>query len=315
MILALLLAACTVPAPDLARPTPADPRPVDPASPPPAAGPEGEKLYQVLYAGELGPDARALGQRARVQAWLGAMQLDATQLDGLAVLVADLREREATLAAARAEVGAREQAILGPVYAELEAHLARPGGLTEAESATFAARLDAARAEVYGGVDPRAEHFAGVASLLRAERPWIKTLSAAQQATLAESRFFLGRRLGPFVNPGDYGALVGTMWDGGDFGSLRATVRPSDEGHLDLGGLWSIEAMQAGPDRRLEGLQIEAILFMALQEPELAGAIALRQAGGEAGGSAVGAAAAATPDNPGTGAGAPASPEGAAAAP
>jgi hypothetical protein len=93
---------------------------------------------------------------------------------------------------------------------------------------------------------------------------------------LGESRFLLGRKLGPFVNPGDYGDLVGTMWDGGDFGSLRATVRPTDEGHLDLGGLWSVEAMQAGPDRRLEGFQLEALVFLAVLEDALSDAIAIR---------------------------------------
>ncbi|MES2640492.1 MAG: hypothetical protein V4850_13450 [Myxococcota bacterium] len=277
MILALLLAACTVPAPDLARPTAADPRPADPASPPPAAGPEGEKLYQLLYAGELGAEARAMGQQARILAWLAAMELDAPQLDALAALAVDVHQREATIAAARAEVGAREQALLGPLYAELGARLAAPEAITEVESAAFAARLEAARAEAYAGEDPRAVHYTVLNGLLEAVRPWIRSLSAAQRATLGESRFFLGRRLGPFVNPGDYGALVGTMWDGGDFGSLRATVRPTDEGHLDLGGLWSIEAMQAGPDRKLEGLQVEAILFMALQDAELPAAIELRR--------------------------------------
>ncbi|MDP2311242.1 MAG: hypothetical protein Q8P18_34800 [Pseudomonadota bacterium] len=296
MILALLLAACTVPAPDLARPTAADPRPVDPASPPPAAGPEGEKLYQVLYAGELGAETRALGQRTRVLAWLAAMELDPAQLDALGVLAVDVQQREATLAVARTAVGVREQAALGPVYADLEARLARPDPMTEAESTVFAERLGAARAVAYEGKDPRALHYAGVTQLLLASKPWIESLTSAQRTTLAESRFFLGRRLGPFVNPGDYGSLVGTMWDGGDFGSLRATVRPTDEGHMDLGGLWSIEAMQAGPDRRLEGLQVAAILFMALEEPELPAAIALRKGAGEQAGF--------------TGAEAPASPEG-----
>lgn len=281
MILALLF-ACTVPAPDLVRPTADDPRPVDPASPPPATGPQGEKLYQVLYAGEVGEEARAGGQRTRILAWLAAMELDTVQLRGLDALAAAVREKQATLDAARAAVGAKEAAALGPIYAALEARLAQPETMTEAESAGFAERLEAARAELYGQGDLRAAHYAGINWLLEAVRPWIKTLSTAQQATLGESRFFLGRRLGPFVNPGDYGALVGTMWDGGDFGSLRATVRPTEEGHLDLGGLWSIESMQAGPDRRVEGLQSEAILFMALQEAELPRAIALRLGGAEA---------------------------------
>jgi hypothetical protein len=275
----LLLAACAVPAPILDNPAGADPRPSDPASPPPAAGPEGEKLYQVLYATEMGTAAHASGQRVRILAWLSAMQFDAAQLAGLAELAADVQRRDAAMTFARAELDAREVARLGPIYAALEARLAAPAPMTEEESGAFAARIEAARTELYRGADPRAAHYAGVNALLGAARPWMTSITEVQRDRLAASRFFLGRRIGPFVNPGDYGALVGTMWDGGDFGSLRATVRPTDESHLDIGGLWSIETMKAGPDRHVGGLQAEAILVMALLEPEMLPAIALRQAG------------------------------------
>ncbi len=178
--------------------------------------------------------------------------------------------------AAREALGARELAAYGPVYDALEARLATGTPLSEAEGAAFAEQLVAARATVYADGDPRAAHYARVRGLLGAVRPWIAGLTEAQRERLGESRFLLARRLGPFVNPGDYGDLVGTMWDGGDFGSLRATVRPTEEGHLDLGGLWSVEAMQAGPDRRLEGFQLEALVFLAALEAELPGAIKLR---------------------------------------
>lgn len=276
MLPLLLALGCTVPAPDLARPSTDDPSATDPASPPPARGPAEEKLYQQLYAGELGEDAHARGQRARFVVWLAAMELTPEQLRGLAALADDVRVAEVAVRAARKEVGAKELAAYEAVYAAIEARAARPEPMTEAEAGAFAEALAAARTAVYTGEDPRAAHYARVRALLARVRPWMATLSDTQRARLSESRFVLARRVGPFVNPGDYGDLVGTMWDGGDFGSLRATQRTVDEGHLDLGGLWSVEKMQAGPDRRLEGFQLEAlVLFVALDE-QVPAAIALR---------------------------------------
>ncbi|MFN7144449.1 MAG: hypothetical protein ACK4YP_11775 [Myxococcota bacterium] len=276
MLLLLLALACTVPAPDLARPTTADPTPSDPASPPPARGPEEEKLYQALYAGETGEAAHARGQRTRLLAWMVALELTPHQLRGLAKAAEAVHAGETAVREARDALGAKELAAYEPIYAELDARLATGDPLTEAEGAAFAERLAAARAAVYADGDPRAAHYARVQGLLAQVRPWVAALSDEQRERLGESRFVLARRLGPLVNPGDYGDLVGTMWDGGDFGSLRATVRPTDQGHLDLGGLWSVEKMQAGPDRRLEHFQLEALVLMTLLEPELPAAIALR---------------------------------------
>jgi hypothetical protein len=283
----LLLLACTVPVPDLARPTSSDPTITDVATPPPAHGPEEEKLYQALYAGEIGEDAYARGQRTRLLVWLVALELTESQLRGLAALSVALRAADAEITAQRAAVGAAELAAFAPVYDELDQRLSQGGGLTEAEAQGFAERLTAARKDAYADEDPRAAHYRRVRDALALVRPWIATLSDAQRARLGEARFVLGRRLGPFVNPGDYADLVGTMWDGGDFGSLRATARPSEEGHLDIGGLWAVEAQQSGPDRRLEGFQVEALVLFTALEPALPDAIALRL--GERGGAAASA--------------------------
>lgn len=277
------LLACTVPVPDLARPT-GDAPEIRPADPPPARNAAGERLYQLLYAGELGEDSRKAGDRARMAAWLDALALDETQLQGLAELVRAYDEARAANAADEAAVAEAEKRVLSPIYEELTARLTRPDAMGEEEAAAFAARIEAARAEVYGGKDFRAEHYRRVKSTLALCRPWVNALRPNQQAALDDARFVLGRRIGPFVNPGDYGHLVGTMWDGGDFGSLRATIRPTDEGHMDLGGLWSVEDMDAGPDRSLGGYQLEALLLMAFEDPALKDVIAARQAPGSPGG-------------------------------
>lgn len=276
MLPLLLALACTVPAPDLARPSSADPTATDAATPPPARGPTEEKLYQQLYAGELGEAAHARGQRARLVVLLTVLELSPDQLRGLARLAEDVRAGAAAVAAEREALGERELAAFGPIYAALEARLAEPTPIGEEEAGEFAEKLAAARAEVYGAADPRASHYRRVQALLTSVRPWMATLSTTQRARLAESRFVLARRVGPFVNPGDYGDLVGTMWDGGDFGSLRATQRPDDESHLDIGGLWSVEKMDVGPDRTLDGFQLEALVLMTAMEAELPAAIAIR---------------------------------------
>ncbi len=281
----VLLLACTLPMADLARPPTAAAPEIGDARPPRAAGPSGEKLYQLLYAGEMGHAAYAQGQRVRMLAWFDALALTDDQLRGLRSLAASVTDAEASVQRERETLGEREKTAYTPIYDALSTRLMEPAPLTEEEGAAFAARLEVARADVYGSGDPRVEHYARVRALLVLTRPWVASLAGQQRAQLRESRFLLARRLGPFVSPGDYSSLVGAMWDGGDFGSLRATLRPSDEGHLDLGGLWSVEAMQSGPERSLEGLQAEALVLMAALEPELPAAIALRL--GEAHGGAV----------------------------
>ena len=77
--LAPVYAGCVVDQASLGRPEDAAPPSLD-APPPPAAGPEAEALYQSLFAGELGPEAQALGQRARMLAWFDSMDLDEDQL-------------------------------------------------------------------------------------------------------------------------------------------------------------------------------------------------------------------------------------------
>ncbi len=273
----LLFLACTVPAPDLARPASSDPVTTPAASPPPAADPGSEKLYQLLYAGEIGADAAVRGQRTRLVTWLAALEFTPVQLGNLAVLSDAVHAADAVTRAEREALGARELSAYEPIYSAIEARLAQPTPLTEAEGEAFATALTDARKQVYEGGDPRAAHYARVREQLAAVRPFVNSLDATTRARLSESRFLLGRKLGPFVNPGDYADLIGTMWDGGDFGSLRATVRPTTEGHMDLGGLWAVEGLQAGPDRQLEGFQLEALVMMALLDPEFPAAIAIRR--------------------------------------
>lgn len=233
------------------------------ALPPPAPGPNGEKVYQILYAGEFGEAARPAGQRARMLAWMNAVGFSNEQLEGLLHLASTVRAAEERDTNALAALGAAEGESLLPVYQDLVAQYAAGGNATDAQLAPFAARLEGARTAAYGGTDPRGAHYAAVSRALELVNRWVQSVPANQQRTLGECRFFLQRRLGPFTNPGDYEKWLGTAWNGADFASLRAAGRPVDEGQMDIGGLW---ADDASADQSLPGLRVAVLLLFAIEE-------------------------------------------------
>jgi len=246
------------------------------ATPPPAPGPEGEKLYQLLYGGEVGPQAHASGQRARMLAWLASMDLSEAQLRGLLALVDAAAAKQAEDQATMQALGAQEQAFYTPVYQQLVQLYASGEPVQDAQLAPLAAQLEQARAQVQAQGDARAAHFRRVAQVFALAQAWAEGLTADQRSRLGQARFFLGRELGPFVNPGDYADFLGTTWAGGDFGSLRATLRPADEGQMDIGGLWSAERVQGAPEHELQSYQLTVILMFAVQSEGLRPAIEVR---------------------------------------
>lgn len=271
-------AACKVESSDFKRPPALEPVVLDGPTPPPVASPTGEKLYQLLYAGEVGQEAAASGQQARLMAWLAVMEFSDEQLDALVALRSGLDEMRAEQAADRARLDALELATLGPIYDRITAAYAAGAGPDEDTLAALAEELEAARAVVYGERDPRALELERVQVLMASLEPWVGALSPSQQHDLGHSRFFLRRRLGPLLNPGDYGDLTGISWDGGDFRGVNTTFPDDDEHHMDIGGLWSTEFMRAPPELYLTRLQLKALTLMALEEPGLDEAIARRRA-------------------------------------
>ena len=270
--LVLFLAACRIDDRSLARPPTGTPPVALPASPPPAPRVEGEKLYQLLYAEELGDAARPSGQRARMLVWMDAVALTPAQLTTLRDIIAEVRAAQAAHDAQRAAAGEAERAGYVPVHEALIRALANGGSAASLDLAALAGRLEAAAPSK----DPRADAYARVASLFPIVQKWIESLSADQQKVLGQSRFFLARRLSAYHAPGDYSAFVGSAWDGGDFGSLRATLRPDAEGHLDVGGLWATEQFFGSPDHDLRGYQLAVLVLFAVQEPGLDEAIEVR---------------------------------------
>lgn len=257
----VLLLSCAVDASRLdqtrLQPELEGPQVVAPA-PPTAAG---APLYQQLYVDEVGEQAHALGQRARMLAWLQGLELSDSQLEGLLTASARVQDVADEEQRADEERGARELEELGPVYEELILALV---GVEEPDWEEHAARLEAARGRLE---DPHSRQLAAVREQLQAAETWIGSLTPTQQQALATSRFFLRKKLGAMVNPGDHEALVGTRWDAGDFDSKRLTE--GDGEGMDLGGLWSSEPYRAHPDNYLSPLQVQAITVLALTEPGL----------------------------------------------
>ncbi len=269
--------ACKVDSTDFQRAPTLEAVALEGPTPPPAQGPEGEKLYQLLFAGELGPQAADMGQHARMLVWLGVMDFSEVQLDALVRLLDRLDAAREDQQAQRVDQDLRELTILGPIYQRIAEAWSAGATPTEAELAAFATELQAARATLYGDEDPRAAELARTTVLMDHVGAWVTTLSPQQQHDLAQCRFFLRRRLGPLLNPGDYGDLTGISWDGGDFRGINTTFRDDDEHHMDIGGLWSTEHMRAPPHLYLDTLQLKALVVMALKEPGLRAAIAARR--------------------------------------
>ncbi len=271
-LVALALGSCKV---DLAAvgQAPADIAQAPAALPPPAPGPNGEKVYQILYAGEFGVQARAAGQRARMLAWMDAVGFSKEQLDGLLYLTSTVRAAEARDAAALATLGVAEGRSLQPIYQDLVDQYANGGTATEAQLTPYASRLEAADKDAYGGTDPRGAHYAAVTRALELVNKWVANVPEAQKAKLGECRFFLQRKLGPFTNPGDYEKWLGTAWNGADFASLRAGGRPVDEGQMDIGGLWTDDA---SADQSLPGLRVAVLVLFAIEEDGFPSAVQVR---------------------------------------
>lgn len=229
-------------------------------------------LAEVLYAGELGPQAEALGDRVRILVWLRSLELSPEELESLRQASLRVRAAGAAAAAQREQVGQRELERLVPAYETLARALAA-GPVDEAEAAALAAEIRAARD---GLEDPRAVRAAGVADALGEAARWSETLDERQRRGMANALFFLRDRVGLDSAPGLYEDLLGTPWQPGDFASLRRS-RSGEQGQLDVGGLFTLDGGRQDVTENLDGLKLTALTVIALGHPGLAPAVEVLQ--------------------------------------
>jgi hypothetical protein len=267
----LSMMACEVDQARLSRPAGTVAPSLD-APPPEAADPSQQPLYQLLFAGEVGPHAHVRGQRARMLAWFGSMALTADQLRSLDALANTMAIREARIAQVEAEVAKQEAEALSAIYESLIALLAAPGDLDADALEEKATDLAVARETVPSSLLTRTRHEE-LRGMLSDANSWMKDLDESQRTRLGTSRFLLRHRVGALTSPGDHGDLLGTVWDGASFDSLVLARVPRDTEPLDIGGLWAAESVRNTPDHQLGTIQKQVLLLMATQETGLRSAI------------------------------------------
>jgi hypothetical protein len=257
-LLALALVACDrepLPLPTAAAVAPA----TDDAT-------ERAPLYQLLYAATVGPAPTADLQRVRLLLWLRHMEMSPDQLSLLDELRAQAADRVARLEAAEAALLARTTEEEAAIYAELWAAIADGQGagdprLEAQADALVALGLDGTRQQ-----ELLALRMEGIRSMLDAQRPFLRTLTPLQEARLNDALFLLRHRLDPVGHPGDFRALVGTIYDPGQFAVLTRGATDASMKPLDIGGLWADDGsgLQGHP---LHEAKREVLLFLALLEP------------------------------------------------
>lgn len=229
-------------------------------------------LYQVLYAAETGPAPTAALQRVRLLLWLQHLELSTAQLDLLDTLRADadaravrLREAEAALLERNAD---EEQRLYAALWDALSQGVdpASPA-VTEIADKLRAIGHDGSRSEQLLRL-----RLEGIRSLMDAQRPFLRSLTPKQEGRLNDALFLLRHELDPLGTPGDFRALVGTLYDPGQFGALTQGTESSASDPVDIGALWGEDdgGLRGHP---LHDAQREVILFLAVLEPGLDQAI------------------------------------------
>lgn len=224
-------------------------------------------LYRALYDYSFLPDTQEKEQRVRLLVWLHYMKFNRLQLG----LLAELTEK---VGRERAAVLERQAAIVNKFKPELDATYdaiweGLVSGAPEAELDALAPKLAEVHAREQELLTLRAQ---SVRTLFEAEAPFLQTLSPGQETLFTDATFVLRHRLDPYANPGDFRALVGEVYQAGQFGALsRATFDPNQD-YLNIGGLWSEKPEElTGP--QFPDARREIILYMVLLEPSLPEAI------------------------------------------
>jgi len=239
----------------------------------PAAGPP---LYQLLYEAPGAPAPSAQEQRVRLLIWLRHLSFTVDQLDRLAALRVQVAERRARLLAAEARRAAEARAQAAPAWDALWATLADGRPLDAPEHAAAVAALAAHRA---GGAHEKALvtlRLDGVRGMLDAQSEFLRSLSPQQEAQFADALFLLRHRLDPLAQPGDFEAIVGTLYDPGQYGVLIRGADAPARAPLDIGALWSDSPGLDG--HALHSARREVLLFLLLLEPGLDEAVVAARA-------------------------------------
>ena len=228
-------------------------------------------LYQLLYDIPALPSFGQKQQRVRILIWLRHLSLSASQLarlDELRLLAMDRRNRIQTAEKDAATRWEKEETV---VYDKIWETMAEGKSVDDAAMAPFTHELKEMRS---GGERERELlklRLQGIRAVFEAQREFLQTLNPRQEALLADSVFFLRNRLDPVGNPGDFRALVGTIYDPGQYAVLTRGSSDWARAPLNIGGLWSDEPPVEGG--ALHEARREVLLYLILLEPALGEAL------------------------------------------
>ena len=233
-------------------------------------------LYQLLYDIPALPAFGPSEQRVRILIWLQHMKLSEGQLTRLEELRGLADNRRLRIQNAEAEANERWRKEESTVYDQIWAHLNDGKAVDDPDMAAFTHALKEMRS---GGERERELlklRLQGIRAVFEAQRDFLAALSPTQEALLADAVFFLRNRLDPIGNPGDFRALVGSIYDPGQYAVLTRGSSDWARAPLNIGGLWSDEPQLEGG--ALHEARREVLLYLILLEPSLAEAIAAARA-------------------------------------
>ncbi|MED5370814.1 MAG: hypothetical protein VX899_07365 [Myxococcota bacterium] len=234
-------------------------------------------VVQMLYDYSFLPEQQQAQQRVRIAIWLDWMSFDSTQLQMIAEARAVAVDQQARIDREMAAAVARSEPALTQAYADIESELRAGTPLTDPAMLAAAGPMAQERAHKELERELLALRLQGVQEVIAAEQPLLRSLTIEQEAHLSDALIFLRHRLDPYANPGDFNALVGTLFTPGDYATLtRGSFDPVAD-QWDLAGLW-VEAEDREPGRPwFADLRRELILYLMLLEPALPEALEIAQ--------------------------------------
>lgn len=234
-------------------------------------------MVQLLYDYSFLPPQQQAQQAVRIAIWLDWMAFDATQLamiDEARVQAEAQRLRvDQEMAAA---VALREPEITA-AYAAIEAQLRAGADLNDPAMLLAGEPLVAQRQHKELERELLALRLQAIQEVIAAEQPVLRSLTVEQEAHLSDALIFLRHRLDPYANPGDFNALVGTLFTPGDYATLTRGSFDAEQDQWDLAGLW-VEAEDRDPGRPwFADLRRELLIYLVLLEPALPEALEIAQ--------------------------------------
>ena len=228
-------------------------------------------LYQLLYDIPALPAFGPNEQRVRILIWLQHMKLSEGQLTRLEELRGLAENRRQRIQQAEEETSTRWKTQEAQVYEQIWNHLRAGKAVDDPDMAEFTHALKEMRSGGERERDLLKLRLQGIRAVFEAQRDFLGALSPTQEALLADAVFFLRNRLDPIGNPGDFRALVGSIYDPGEYAVLTRGSSDWARAPLNIGGLWSDKPQLEGG--ALHEARREVLLYLILLEPSLGEAI------------------------------------------